>query len=195
MNTEREPTAKGEFERAAGTELAAPAESSEAQREEVATRLRRLDRLADLLDDQFEIPFTDRRIGIDPILGVIPGGGDWAAAIAGFYILWSAARLDAPPRLLLAMGGHLTIDLLGGYVPLAGDLFDAAYKSNRKNVDLLVEHFDYAPGRGGGGTLPDTIPSSSQSPWRRYLFAAALIAFLAVLAAGPFLLLWWAFGG
>ncbi|MFB6351302.1 MAG: DUF4112 domain-containing protein [Bradymonadaceae bacterium] len=163
------------------------------QRRRLGHRLRRLDRLADLMDGQFKLPVVRYRIGLDPILGLVPGGGDWVAWVAAAYILWGAARIGAPTHLLVVMAGNVAIDLMGGYVPVLGDVFDAAFKCNRRNVDLLLEHFEFEQPDEGSRSLPRRLPDSSTGRWRLYLLAVALLVGLFLLALAPLALLWWLF--
>jgi hypothetical protein len=100
-------------------------------------RLAGVRRVARLLDDAFEIPGTGFRIGLDPIVGLFPGLGDVLPAVAGAYAIWVAWGLGAPTSLLLRMAWNLGLDAVAGSVPLAGDLFDAAWKPNVRNVRLL----------------------------------------------------------
>ncbi|MGH7465020.1 MAG: DUF4112 domain-containing protein, partial [Longimicrobiales bacterium] len=99
-------------------------------------------RLAWLLDDVIRIPGTNLRFGIDPLLGLLPGGGDLAGAVLSGYIILAAARLGAPSSVLIRMSGHVILDALAGTVPLFGDLFDAGWKANRRNVELLQRYID-----------------------------------------------------
>jgi len=170
-----------------------PAADETEQRRRLAYRLRRLDRLADLMDGQFQLPVVRYRVGLDPILGLVPGGGDWVAWVASAYILWGAARIGAPTHLLVVMAGNVAVDLLGGYVPVAGDVFDVAFKCNRRNVDLLLEHFDFQRPDEGSRSLPGRLPDDASGRWRLYLLAAALLVGLFVLALAPLALLWWLF--
>lgn len=94
-------------------------------------------RLAWLLDDLVRIPGTNIRVGIDPLLGLLPGGGDVAGGLASAYTIVAASRLGAPPSVILRMAGNVALDLLLGAVPLLGDLFDVGWKANRRNVALL----------------------------------------------------------
>jgi hypothetical protein len=95
--------------------------------------------LAHLLDDSIPIPFTDFRIGLDPILGLIPAVGDYGSAIASGYLLWSAHKLGASKMTLAQMGVNLLIDAMAGSVPLVGDVFDSAWQANQKNMALLAQ--------------------------------------------------------
>lgn len=94
-------------------------------------------RLAWLLDDVIRIPGTNLRFGIDPLLGLLPGGGDLAGGVLSGYIILAAARAGAPPPVLVRMGANVVLDAVAGTIPLLGDLFDAGFKANRRNAALL----------------------------------------------------------
>jgi hypothetical protein len=100
-------------------------------------RLKRVRLLSRLLDEQFRIPGTTYRIGLDGLLGLIPGVGDAAGALLSAYILYEAIRLGAPGTVLLRMIANIGIDTLGGTIPVVGDIFDFAWKANKKNAALL----------------------------------------------------------
>jgi hypothetical protein len=104
--------------------------------------IRDLLHLARLLDNRFEI--AGFRFGLDAIIGLIPGAGDAISAAISLYIIGRAKHLGAPDKLIAKMGINVAIDTLIGAVPLLGDLFDAAYKSNLKNVRLLLDHLGVA---------------------------------------------------
>ncbi|HZH27470.1 MAG TPA: DUF4112 domain-containing protein [Azospirillaceae bacterium] len=106
-----------------------------------AARLMRLVRLADLMDSRWRIPLTRMRIGLDSVIGWVPVVGDMTGAAVGAWILLEAARMGAPPLLLARMAANLGIDWAVGTVPVLGDLFDMVFKSNRRNLRLLSEHF------------------------------------------------------
>lgn len=97
-------------------------------------------RLAWLLDDIIRIPGTNLRFGIDPLLGLLPGGGDLAGGALSGYIILTAARAGAPPSVLVRMGANVIVDAIVGTVPLLGDLFDAGFKANRRNAALLEQY-------------------------------------------------------
>lgn len=102
-----------------------------------AATLRRVDRLAWLMDSAIVVPVLNRRIGIDAIIGALPVAGDVAGAAVGLWIVLEAWRIGAPPRLLARMLANIAVDTGLGAVPIAGDIFDAAWKSNRRNAVLL----------------------------------------------------------
>jgi Domain of unknown function (DUF4112) len=101
---------------------------------------RRLGRLAWLLDSSIELPGTRFRIGLDAILGLIPGLGDLLGVLASGYIVREAARLGAPPSVLTRMAFNVAIEGLVGLIPVFGDVFDAVWKANQRNYALLEEH-------------------------------------------------------
>jgi hypothetical protein len=102
--------------------------------------LQRLERLAVLLDNAFYIPGTRYRIGLDGLLGLIPGIGDATGTVLSAYLIFEAARIGAPVATLMRMGGNVAIETVVGVVPVLGDLFDVAWKSNIKNMALLQDH-------------------------------------------------------
>lgn len=167
-----------------------------ADRGRLETRLGRLNRLARLMDEQFELPLIRYKIGLDPLIGLIPGGGDWATWVVSVYIFWQAVVLGAPRGLLLRMTGNLIVDLVTGYVPGVGDVVDAAFKANRRNVDLLNAHF----GANERGELPVGEASEALVEARqkhrlgRYLLGGVIVLVLLALAAAPWVALWYAFG-
>jgi len=95
-------------------------------------------RVARLLDASLGIPGTRVRIGLDPLLGLVPGVGDLLGLALSATILARARRLGVRRRTLARMAGNLAIDTLVGAVPIAGDLFDAWFRANQRNVDLLA---------------------------------------------------------
>jgi hypothetical protein len=113
-----------------------------------------LDRLSYLLDGMFKIPGTGWRFGLDALVGLVPGVGDVATSAVSFYILAAGVRHGVPKATLLRMAANIAIDYLLGSIPVVGDLFDAAWKSNQMNVELLRERAlatDAERRRGGAG--------------------------------------------
>jgi hypothetical protein len=102
--------------------------------------LERLKRLSRLLDSAIGIPGTRYRFGLDAIIGLVPGIGDAIGAIFSIYIIFQAARLGVPKPTLARMIGNVGVDTIVGEIPLLGDLFDVAFKSNIKNLSLIEQH-------------------------------------------------------
>ena len=131
-----------------------------------------LERLGWLMDDMFRIPVLGWRIGLDALLGLIPGVGDTATTLASLYILTSAVRYRVPKITLLRMGFNLGIDYALGSLPLVGDFFDAWWKSNQKNVELLRRRATVPAGEAREGRLSD------------WLFVGLIVILLVGLAIG-----------
>lgn len=103
-------------------------------------RVERLQRLARLWDSAIRIPGTQVRVGLDPLVGLVPGLGDAAGALVAAYIVLEAVRFDVPGATLLRMLANVAIDALVGTVPVLGDIFDVAWRANLKNVALIEHH-------------------------------------------------------
>ncbi len=101
-------------------------------------------KLAYLLDDRFEIPNTNIRFGLDPIISLIPGAGDWLSGILSSYFIVLGARAEVPQSVLLRMGFNVLLDILIGSIPLLGDIFDFGWKANTKNAELLDKYKKHA---------------------------------------------------
>lgn len=99
----------------------------------------RLQRLAWLLDSAFPLP-GGFRIGLDGLIGLVPGIGDVAGAIMSSYLIYEARRMNAPQSVLLRMVGNVLIETVVGAIPLLGDVFDFAFKANQRNVGLLTKY-------------------------------------------------------
>ncbi len=102
----------------------------------------RLRRLAWLLDSSIPIPGTRFTVGLDALIGLFPFVGDLVGVLLSAYIVGEAARLGAPKSVLWRMSLNAGIEGLVGIVPLAGDVFDAAFKANQRNVRLLEAWLD-----------------------------------------------------
>ena len=131
-----------------------------------------LERLSWLMDDLIKIPGLGWRFGLDALVGLIPGFGDTATSLASFYILASAVRYGVPKVTLLRMGMNIGIDYLVGSLPLVGDLFDAWWKSNHMNVELLRKRATVSRHDARKGKISD------------WLFVGVIILLLVGLAIG-----------
>lgn len=101
--------------------------------------LRQLDWLADLMDSRVLIPGTNIGMGLDGIIGLIPGIGDTIALGVSGYILHKA-RPHVSPVIMARMIWNVFVDWAIGIIPFFGDIFDVGWKANRKNVDMLKAH-------------------------------------------------------
>ena len=104
---------------------------------DAAARLARLRKLAWFLDAQFGLPGTRFRFGINSLVGLAPAMGDMLMGVVSLYIVNEARRMGAPPALLGRMLANVAVEVVGGAVPLLGDLFDMAFKANLRNIALL----------------------------------------------------------
>jgi hypothetical protein len=125
--------------------------------------------LAKLLDSAVRVPGTGIRFGADAVFGLVPGLGDVAGAALAGYLVILAQRLGAPRAVVLRMLGNVAVDTIAGTVPLAGDLFDVAFKSNTRNIALL----ERAIGR------PEATKRTS-----RLLVAGTLLGLVLLVAGG-----------
>ena len=133
---------------------------------------RSLDQLSRLMDGLFRIPGTGWRVGLDAIVGLIPGVGDFATTAVSFYILAAGVRYRVSKATLLRMAANIGIDYLLGAVPVVGDLFDVAWKSNQMNVELL---------RRRASVTPEEATSGRASDW---LFLGVILVVLLLMLVG-----------
>lgn len=138
-------------------------------------RLIALRRVAELLDSAFVLPGTTYRIGLDPIIGLVPWIGDLVSPAFTVALLWQARDIRIPKVILLRMIFNAAIDGVVGTIPLFGDLVDFGFKANQKNFVLLEKHaYDER--------------HASVADW---LFVVAMIAVVVLLAAVPLVLAGW----
>ncbi len=100
----------------------------------------RVTMVAKLMDSAFVIPGLNRRVGLDSVLGLVPGIGDAISAALASYIIWEARQLGLPRWKIARMIGNVAVDTTIGAIPLAGDLFDVYFKSNERNLRIIHEH-------------------------------------------------------
>jgi hypothetical protein len=102
----------------------------------------RVEALEKVLERAFVLPGTNRPIGVDAVLGVLPIAGDTISAVVGLYLVWEARNLGMSRFQLAKMFGRVGVDWLIGLVPVAGDVFDFVYRSNSRNVRAILRHLD-----------------------------------------------------
>ena len=140
---------------------------------------RSLDQLSLWMDGLFRIPGTGWRIGLDALVGLIPGVGDFATTAVSLYILAAGVRYRVPKVTLLRMAANIGVDYLLGSIPVVGDVFDAAWKSNQVNVDLLRRRASVSQEEAAHGRASD------------WLFLAVLVLGLLTLLVGSIALSLW----
>jgi len=156
-----------------GASREAPAPHSRAEVE------RSLDQLSYVLDGLFRVPGTQWRVGLDALIGLVPGVGDFATTAASVYIMAAGVRYGVPKVTLLRMAANVAVDYLLGSVPVVGDLFDAAWKSNKKNVELLRERAARSGEEARRGRLSD------------WLFLGLIVVVLLAMLAGSIAVSLW----
>ena len=107
-----------------------------------SSRLRFIRKLSYYLDNSIGIPGTGYRVGLDAIIGLMPGLGDLVGGILSAYIVYEASRLGVPKKTLLHMTYNVAVETMIGAVPIVGDVFDAAWKANTKNIFLLDKYLN-----------------------------------------------------
>ncbi|SMO91591.1 DUF4112 domain-containing protein [Fodinibius sediminis] len=132
-------------------------------------------KLAEWLDSRFTIPGTNIRFGLDPIISLVPGAGDWIAGMISSYYILLGLRADVPPSVLLRIGFNVLMDIVIGAVPLLGDLFDVGWKANIRNAELLEEY------------RRDARTTEQYSRWLLWAVAIGLL----LLAIGLLVLMGW----
>ena len=138
-------------------------------------RLVALRRVAELLDSAFVLPGTTYRIGLDPIVGLVPWIGDLVSPLFTVALLWQARDVRIPKIVLGRMIFNAAVDAIVGAIPFVGDLFDFGWKANQLNMALLERHaYEEHP--------------ASLGDWA---FVLAMIAIVILLAAVPFLIAGW----
>ncbi|MES2620626.1 MAG: DUF4112 domain-containing protein [Bacteroidota bacterium] len=112
--------------------------------------------LATLMDSRFKIPGTNIRFGLDALIGLIPGAGDFATLLVSGYMITLLAKNGASGFVLARMVLNVGIDWAIGAIPLIGDIFDIYFKANQRNMTLLRQH--YVEGRHQGSAWKLIVP-------------------------------------
>jgi hypothetical protein len=125
----------------------------------------RMRAVAKLLDEQVEIPGTGFRVGVDPLVSAVPVVGDAVGAGISLYIVLEAAYLGVSFSTVLRMLGNVAIDAIGGSVPYAGVIVDVFWKTNKRNLELVLEDL-VEPVEEANDALAETI-AEGREPERR----------------------------
>ena len=118
--------------------------------------IRNLDSLAKLMDSQFQIPSTKIRFGLDALMGLVPGVGDFAGFLVSGYMILVLASNGASGFVIARISLNILIDAIIGSIPFLGDICDLAFKANERNMKLVHEH--YKEGRHQGGAWKVVVP-------------------------------------
>ncbi len=105
------------------------------------SRLAWMRRVAWLVDAAFVVPGTRYRFGLNSLIGLVPGAGDSVLGMISLYIIYQAHLLGVPRAKLARMAGNVAVEVVGGSIPVLGDLFDVALKANMRNIRIVEEHF------------------------------------------------------
>jgi hypothetical protein len=119
-------------------------------------QLKGIEMLSKLMDSQFTIPGTNIKFGLDSLIGLIPGIGDFSTFIVSGYMVHVLAQNGASGNVLARMILNIIVDALFGSIPVLGDIFDIGFKANQKNMQLMRAH--YTEGRHRGGAWKVIIP-------------------------------------
>lgn len=138
-----------------------------------------LEQLSRWMDGLFRVPGTSWRFGLDAVVGLVPGVGDTLTTLVSFYVLAAGVRYRVPKVTLLRMAANIGVDYLLGAVPFLGDLFDFAWKSNQKNVELLRQRAAVSPAEAHSGRASD------------WLFLGLLMLVLLALLVGSITIAWY----
>ncbi len=118
--------------------------------------LRNLDVLAKLMDSQFTIPGTNIKFGLDALIGLVPGVGDFAGFLVSGYMVSILAKNGASGFVIARVTLNIVLDAIIGSIPVLGDIFDVAFKANQRNMKIIHEH--YVDGRHRGGAWKVIVP-------------------------------------
>ena len=151
--------------------MPSPLDQSHHQPQVAPASLKRLQQMSHVLDKAIAIPGSNIRVGLDPILGLLPGGGDVVTGLLSVYIVFEAAKMGLPAPTLGRMGFNILLDVLSGMVPVLGDLFDVGWKANSQNVALIEKH------------VATPAPSRAADKAFAILMIAALVALVVGVAA------------
>lgn len=145
---------------------------AESTDQEYRNTLARLDRFSYWTDSNIRVPFTKFRFGLSPLIGLIPGIGDFAGLILSLYVLYEARKVGADGKVQRKMIRNMLIEFVGGLTPVFGDAFDAVYKANTKNTELLRRYLYHELGE----------EPPRKFPWMTFILMSILFLGLLLLA-------------
>ena len=143
---------------------------------------RELEVFSQIMDNQFRIPVLGWRFGMNAIIDLVPGIGDFATTIIALYVLISAVRYRVPKITLLRMGLNIAIYFVGNMVPFVGDIFAIWWKPNIRNTNLL---------RMRATVSADELRRGSTSDWLFVLLIVASLFALLIVSSAVFAFIVW----
>ncbi|MEH6687356.1 MAG: DUF4112 domain-containing protein [Halopseudomonas sabulinigri] len=129
--------------------------------------IQRLDKFSRLTDSSIGLPFTRFKIGLEAVIGLVPVVGDFVGLGLSAYVLLEAQRAGASKDVKRRMLRNIVIDFVGGLIPVVGDAFDAIYKANTRNTQLLKNYLE---------KQLNTEPPPASFPWKMLVGLSALFA-------------------
>lgn len=139
--------------------------------------LARLDKFSRFTDSSIGLPFTRFKIGVEPLIGLVPGVGDVIGLAMSGYVFLEAQRAGASKEVKRRMLRNIGIDFVGGLIPVVGDAFDAVYKANSRNTRLLRNYLNQQLA---------VEPAPSAFPWK--ILIGLSVLFAAIVGVFGFLL-------
>jgi len=124
-------------------------EALRARGDAASAPLKRMETVAWLLDTAFVIPGTRQRVGVDAIIGLIPGFGDIATTLLSTYVIWEARNLGLSRFAIGRMLANLAVHATVGAIPVVGDLFDAFFRVNQRNMRIVRAQLERGTKRSG----------------------------------------------
>lgn len=103
---------------------------------------KRIEGMEHLLEGLFTLPGTNRKVGLDVLLDIIPVGGSVIGAVMGSYLAWEARNLGMPKHAIVRMAGNIGFDALLGAIPFVGAVPDFFFRSNTRNLKIVKKHLD-----------------------------------------------------
>ena len=142
---------------------------------EIPQELQQIARLSKLMDSSIAIPIINKRIGLEPIIGLIPVAGDVVGFAISTWIMTVLIRNNGSGKVMAKMSLNILVDLILSFVPILGNILDFFVKTNQKNLNLALEHYQYGKNQGSAWSV--IVP-----------FVAALsIAFLVMISFSAYL--------
>ncbi len=123
----------------------------------INSKLKWVERVSYLMDEKFRVPGTNFRFGLDPLINLFPIVGDLAGFAVSSALVLAMARHGVSRKVLILMALNVGLDSTIGAIPVIGQIFDFAYKSNSRNIKLLKQHYEEGKHQGSGSGIIVTL--------------------------------------